>query len=74
MDKYISKHINKLVLDANNYRFIDNKFYQQVSENEISDKRIQDRTYNLLIGKNEENISDLITSFKSNGILKLDPI
>jgi AAA15 family ATPase/GTPase len=74
MDKYTSKHINKLMLDANNYRFIDNKFYQQVPENEISDKRIQDRTYNLLIGKNEENISDLITSFKSNGILKLDPI
>lgn len=74
MDKYISKHINKLMLDANNYRFIDNKFYQEVSENEISDKRIQERTYNLLIGKSEENISDLITSFKSNGILKLDPI
>jgi AAA15 family ATPase/GTPase len=74
MDKYISKHLNKLMLDANNYRFIDNKFYQLVSENEISDKRIQDRTYNLLIGKGEENISDLITSFKSNGILKLDPI
>lgn len=74
MDKYISKHINKLMLDANNYRFIDNKFYQQVNENEISDKRIQERTYNLLIGKSEENISDLITSFKSNGILKLDPI
>lgn len=73
-DKYISRHINKLMLDANNYRFIDNKFYQPVSENEISDKRIQDRTYNLLIGKNEENISDLIVSFKSNGILKLDPI
>jgi AAA15 family ATPase/GTPase/predicted transcriptional regulator len=62
------------MLDANNYRFIDNKFYQFVPENEISDKRIQERTYNLLIGKNEENISDLITSFKSNGILKLDPI
>lgn len=74
MDKYISRHVNKLMLDANNYRFIDNKFYQFVPENEISDKRIQDRTYNLLIGKNEENISDLITSFKSNGILKLDPI
>ncbi|MCP2026180.1 AAA15 family ATPase/GTPase [Flavobacterium sp. HSC-32F16] len=74
MDKYINRHINKLMLDANNYRFIDNKFYQIVKENEISDKRIQDRTYNLLIGKNEENISDLLTSFKSNGILKLDPI
>lgn len=74
MDKYISRHVNKLMLDANNYRFIDNKFYQVVLEHEISDRRIQERTNNLLVGKNEENISDLITSFKSNGILKLDPI
>ena len=74
MDEYRSRHLNKLMLDANNYRFIDNKDYKLVSENEISDKRIQERTYNILVGKNEENISDLITSFKSNGVLKLDPI
>lgn len=73
-DKYISQHIDRLMLDANNYRFIDNKDYKRVAETEISDKRIQDRTYNLLVGKNEENISDLIVSFKANGILKLDPI
>lgn len=73
-DKYISRHINKLMLDPNNYRFIDNKDYKPVPESEISDKRIQDRTYNFLIGKNEDQISDLIISFKSNGILKLDPI
>lgn len=74
MDKFIVRHIDRLMLDANNYRFIDNKEYRAVAENEISDKRIQDRTYNLLVGKNEENISDLITSFKANGVLKLDPI
>ncbi|MER0438237.1 AAA family ATPase [Emticicia sp. W12TSBA100-4] len=73
-DKYISQHIDRLMLDANNYRFIDNKDYKRVADAEISDKRIQDRTYNLLVGKNEENISDLIVSFKANGILKLDPI
>jgi AAA15 family ATPase/GTPase len=74
VDKYITKHIDKLMLDANNYRFIDNKEYIPVSEENISDKRIQDRTYNLLVGKNEDTISDLIISFKSNGVLKLDPI
>ncbi len=74
MDKYIIRHIDRLMLDANNYRFIDNKDYKVVIESEISEKRIQDRTYNLLVGKNEENISDLIVSFKANGILKLDPI
>jgi len=73
-DRHISKHINKLLLDPNNYRFIDNKDYKLVSESDIAEKRIQERTYNLLVGKNEELISDLITSYKSNGILKLDPI
>lgn len=73
-DKYISQHIDRLMLDANNYRFINNKDYKRVADAEISDKRIQDRTYNLLVGKNEENISDLIVSFKANGVLKLDPI
>lgn len=74
MDKYISKHIDRLVLDPNNYRFIDNKDYVHVPDDQISEKRIQDRSLSFLIGKNEDNISDLVTSFKSNGILKLDPI
>lgn len=74
MDKYISRHIDRLMLDPNNYRFIDNKDYVAVAEENVSDKRIQERTLNLLLGKNEDNISDLIISFKANGILKLDPI
>lgn len=74
MDKYITRHIDRLMLDPNNYRFIDNKDYVFVENESISEKRIQERTFNLLIGKNEDNISDLLTSFKANGILKLDPI
>lgn len=62
------------MLDPNNYRFIDNKDYVHVPDDQISEKRIQDRSLSFLIGKNEDNISDLVTSFKSNGILKLDPI
>jgi AAA15 family ATPase/GTPase len=73
-DKYISRHINKLMLDPNNYRFIDHKDYKKVPDDKISDKRVQERTYNLIAGKNEEEINDLITSFKANGVLKLDPI
>ncbi len=73
-DKYIVKHIDRLLLDPNNYRFIDNKDYRSITISEIGDPRIQQRTRNFLIGKNEEGISDLITSFKTNGILKLDPI
>lgn len=74
MSKSISKHIDRLILDPNNYRFIDNKDYVKIPEDLILDKRIQERTYNFVVGKNEENIIDLITSFKTNGILKLDPI
>ena len=74
ISKYISKHIDRLILDPNNYRFIDNKDYIPVSENNLTDSRVQKRTYTLLAGKNETNISDLTISFKSNGVLKLDPI
>lgn len=73
-DRYIKRHLSRLMLDANNYRFIDSKDYKQVEEAEISNPKIQQRTYNLLVGKNEENIADLIISFKANGVLKLDPI
>lgn len=74
MDRYITRHINKLMLDPNNYRFIDNKDYKPVPLEQVSDERVQTRTFNLLVGKNESLIEDLISSFKSNGILKLDPI
>lgn len=73
MSKTIIRHLNKFLLDPNNYRFIDNKDYRKVEEADIRSSRIQDRTFNLLAGKNLENISDLIRSFKANGILK-DPI
>ncbi|WP_020534909.1 AAA family ATPase [Lewinella cohaerens] len=74
MDKYISRHIDRLLLDPNNYRFIDNKDYRPISIEEVPNERIQLRTRNFLVGRNEEGIADLITSFKSNGVLKLDPI
>ena len=40
MSKQISKHINKLLLDPNNYRFIDNKDYIQIPEDQIFEKKI----------------------------------
>ncbi|MCK0125754.1 AAA family ATPase [Gelidibacter sp. F2691] len=73
MSKTVIRHVNRLLLDPNNYRFIDNKDYRQVDDIDIANLRIQERTFNLLSGKNQENISDLIRSFKANGILK-DPI
>lgn len=72
--KYISRHLDRLLLDPNNYRFIDHRDYTKVPEEEVAEKRVQLRTYNLLVGKNNEYIRDLIGSFKANGVLKLDPI
>ena len=72
--KSVSRHVNRYLLDPNNYRFRDDDNYRIVDEGNLSDPVIQIRTYNLLVGKNNENISDLIISFKANGVLKLDPI
>jgi len=72
--KRIEKHIDSLLLDPNNYRFIDKPEYKFVPDSQIADERIQQRTLNLLVGKNNENIKDLIISFKSNGFLDIDQI
>lgn len=72
--KNIKKHINRLLLDPNNYRFIDHPFYEEIAPNRVADNSIQQRTSAFLRGKNNENIEDLINSFKTNGILRQDPI
>lgn len=72
--KPIKKHLNRLLLDPNNYRFIDRPEYKQVSDEQIADARVQQRTAEFLKGKNNENIADLINSFKTNGVLRQDPI
>jgi AAA15 family ATPase/GTPase len=70
----IKKHINRLLLDPNNYRFIDKPDYRVVPDGKIADSRVQQRTFNFIVGKNNENISDLIISFKANGFLDIDQI
>lgn len=69
-----SKHIDRLLLDPNNYRFIDKPDYKSVPEQSVADNRIQQRTINFLLGKNLENVRDLIISFKTNGFLDIDQI
>ncbi|MDR1896985.1 MAG: AAA family ATPase [Prevotellaceae bacterium] len=72
--KRITKHIDRLLLDPNNYRFIDKSEYRIVPDGQVSDDRIQQRTFNFIAGKSNENISDLIISFKTNGFLDIDQI
>lgn len=70
----ITKHIDRLLLDPNNYRFIDKPEYRFVPDEQLSDDRVQQRTFNFIVGKNNENINDLVVSFKTNGFLDIDQI
>ncbi|MCA0426417.1 MAG: AAA family ATPase [Bacteroidetes bacterium] len=67
-------HIDQIILDPNNYRFIDKVEYKQVPEEQLSDDRIQLRTLNFIWGRSQDNIKDLITSFKENGFLDIEQI
>jgi len=70
----IYKHINRLILDPNNYRLIDRPEYKHIPNEKLTEADIQKRTRSYLIGKNNENIKDLIASFKENGYLPVDQI
>ncbi|QXP52544.1 ATP/GTP-binding protein [Cellulophaga sp. HaHa_2_1] len=70
----IKRHLDRLILDPNNYRFIDRPDYKLIAEEDLADTRIQQRTYNFLLGKNNSNINDLTSSFTTNGFLDIDQI
>lgn len=70
----IIKHIDRLILDPNNYRFIDRPDYKHVADMDLADARVQQRTLNFILGKNQENVKDLISSFTTNGFLDIDQI
>ena len=70
----IKKHIDRLLLDPNNYRFIDKADYKPIPDIQLADERIQQRTRNFIEGKNNDNIKDLIVSFTTNGFLDIDQI
>ncbi|MEE1058870.1 MAG: AAA family ATPase [Treponema sp.] len=66
--------ISKLILDPNNFRLINEKNYTSVEKNKITDVQVQKRTLNMLCGQKNENIQDLLDSFKTNGYLPVDQI
>lgn len=70
----LSLALSSLYLDPNNYRFIDHGDYVEVSESQIADNEVQRRTRRLILGKSDENVSDLVASFKQNGWLDVEPI
>jgi hypothetical protein len=66
--------LSSLYLDPNNYRFIDHDDYQKVAEENLADDDVQRRTRQLLCGTNADLVADLISSFKENGWLDVEPI
>lgn len=66
--------LRNLYLDPNNYRLINEFDYVEVPESDFKDKTVVRRTMRLLTGDKNQNIQDLIDSFKANGYLPVDQI
>ena len=69
-----SVNLDQLFFDPNNYRLINEKNYTSVSTEHIRDDLVQKRTLNMLCGQKNENIKDLLESFKANSYLPVDQI
>jgi predicted ATPase len=66
--------LRHLYLDPNNYRLIHEDEQKNVTDDRIKDKDVVNRTYRLILGEKNQNIQDLINSFKSSGYLPVDQI
>ena len=66
--------LGNLYLDPNNYRFIEQPDYVLVPEDAIADPDVQRRTTAFLLGKNAQDVGDLVASFKKHGWLPVDQI
>jgi hypothetical protein len=66
--------IDHLFFDPNNYRLRNAQNFKLTPLSSVLGTAIQRKTRNIISGKNNKNIIDLIESFKSNGYLKVDNI
>lgn len=66
--------LKRLWLDPNNYRLIHEPEYVSVPLERVRDKTVARRTLRLLAGDRNQNIQDLVESFRANGYLPVDQI
>jgi len=66
--------LKNLYLDPNNYRLIHEPEYKEIPEKSIKEKNVQQRTFRFLAGDKNQNIQELIDSFKANNYLPVDQI
>ena len=69
-----SLSLSSLYLDPNNLRFVDHPDYRFVPPERVFDADVQRRTTSIVLGRQQENVRDLIASIKANGWLDIDPI
>ncbi|MCU0286619.1 MAG: AAA family ATPase [Acidobacteria bacterium] len=66
--------LKNLYLDPNNFRLIHERDYVEVPESKIKDKGVAQRTFRFITGDKNQDIQDLIDSFKASGYLPIDQI
>lgn len=66
--------LRSLYLDPNNFRIIHELDQKQVPDSDVKNRDVIQRTMRLLSGEKNQNIQDLIESFKANGYLRVDQI
>jgi len=66
--------LGRLYLDPNNYRFVDHSDYRSVPPEHVFDPDVQRRTTSFVLGRQQENVRDLLASIRANGWLDIDPI
>ena len=64
--------IQNLLLDPNNYRFLDQEDYQVVSEKRYHEITVQDKAYRFLKGRRYEDLQALKESVLTNGYVPLE--
>lgn len=72
-----SVSLENLFLDPNNYRFRDREAYKKVDESNLDSllsASVQQRTRNLIVGKGNDEVDDVLRSLKANGFMEVDQI
>ena len=66
--------LRNLYLDSNNFRLVHEPDQKQAPDAAVKNREVVQRTMRLLCGDKNQNIQDLIESFKANGYLRVDQI
>ncbi len=69
-----SVSLKNLYLDPNNFRIVDHPDYRRILPERELDADVQRRTATFVLGRNQDQVRDLIASIKENGWLDIDPL